>query len=109
MYATNPAQAERRGENPRPTRLARSWSAFLFHRQPVWLLCRNTAGTGAPPARATSTAPWSQRYFDAPLPLGCGATLPSFELAFRVTHANVGAQCGLICHALNASHHVAGC
>jgi homoserine O-acetyltransferase len=48
--------------------------------------------------------------FDAPLPLASGATLPAFELAFE-TYGKLNEQRSnavLICHALNASHHVAG-
>ncbi|HYR01557.1 MAG TPA: homoserine O-acetyltransferase, partial [Casimicrobiaceae bacterium] len=48
--------------------------------------------------------------FDDPLLLACGATLPSFELAYE-TYGTLNAErtnAVLICHALNASHHVAG-
>ncbi len=48
--------------------------------------------------------------FDAPLPLACGASLPSFELAYE-TYGTLSAardNAVLVCHALNASHHVAG-
>ena len=51
-----------------------------------------------------------QARFDAPLPLACGASLPGFELAFE-TYGTLNAERSnavLICHALNASHHVAG-
>ena len=47
---------------------------------------------------------------DTPLPLACGQTLPHYELAYEtygVLNAD-GSNGVLICHALNASHHVAG-
>jgi homoserine O-acetyltransferase len=48
--------------------------------------------------------------FDAPLPLACGASLPAYELAYE-TYGTLNADRSnavLVCHALNASHHVAG-
>jgi homoserine O-acetyltransferase len=48
--------------------------------------------------------------FDTPLPLACGQLLPSYELAYE-TYGTLNAQRSnavLVCHALNASHHVAG-
>jgi homoserine O-acetyltransferase len=48
--------------------------------------------------------------FDAPLKLKGGAQLPSYELAYE-TYGQLNAQKSnavLVCHALNASHHVAG-
>jgi homoserine O-acetyltransferase len=48
--------------------------------------------------------------FDAPLRLRSGATLPSYELAYE-TYGALNAERSnavLVCHALNASHHVAG-
>jgi len=48
--------------------------------------------------------------FDSPLKLACGRTLPSYELAYE-TYGELNARRNnavLICHALNASHHVAG-
>ena len=48
--------------------------------------------------------------FAEPLALASGATLPSFELAYE-TYGTLNAQRSnaiLVCHALNASHHVAG-
>jgi homoserine O-acetyltransferase len=47
---------------------------------------------------------------DTPLPLACGVTLPSYHLAYE-TYGTLSADrtnAVLICHALNASHHVAG-
>jgi len=48
--------------------------------------------------------------FDQPLKLRSGATLPSYELAYE-TYGKLNAarsNAVLVCHALNASHHVAG-
>jgi homoserine O-acetyltransferase len=48
--------------------------------------------------------------FDTPLRLRSGATLPSFEIAYE-TYGELNAarsNAVLVCHALNASHHVAG-
>jgi homoserine O-acetyltransferase len=71
-----------------------------------------TAGSGDPEQMESSVgAVVAQRaHFDVPLPLACGASLPGFELAFE-TYGTLNAQRSnavLICHALNASHHVAG-
>jgi homoserine O-acetyltransferase len=56
-----------------------------------------------------TVAPRHAAFLD-PLPLACGATLPSYELAYE-TYGTLNAgrsNAVLICHALNASHHVAG-
>ncbi len=48
--------------------------------------------------------------FDVPLRLQSGAELPSFELAYE-TYGRLNASRSnavLVCHALNASHHIAG-
>src|SRR5262245_5069167 len=49
-------------------------------------------------------------HFDAPIKLRSGATLPAYDLAYetygRLNAARTNAV--LVCHALNASHHVAG-
>ena len=48
--------------------------------------------------------------FEAPLPLKSGATLPAYELVYE-TYGRLNAarsNAVLVCHALNASHHVAG-
>jgi homoserine O-acetyltransferase len=48
--------------------------------------------------------------FDSPIALRSGASLPAFELAYE-TYGKLNAARSnaiLICHALNASHHVAG-
>jgi homoserine O-acetyltransferase len=49
-------------------------------------------------------------HFDAPLKLRSGATLPAYDLAYE-TYGELNADKSnavLVCHALNASHHVAG-
>ena len=48
--------------------------------------------------------------FDTPLRLRSGATLPAFELAYETYGAlnDTRSNAVLVCHALNASHHVAG-
>ncbi len=49
-------------------------------------------------------------HFETPLPLQSGAVLPAYELAFE-TYGTLNAERSnavLVCHALNASHHVAG-
>ena len=48
--------------------------------------------------------------FEEPLPLSCGRSLDAFDLAYE-TYGSLNADRSnavLICHALNASHHVAG-
>jgi homoserine O-acetyltransferase/O-succinyltransferase len=71
-----------------------------------------TAGPGAPTRTGTSVGAVvaQHAHFESPLLLTCGATLPEFELAFE-TYGELNAarsNAVLICHALNASHHVAG-
>jgi homoserine O-acetyltransferase/O-succinyltransferase len=49
-------------------------------------------------------------HFSQPLLLRSGAALPDYTLAYE-TYGQLNAQCSnavLVCHALNASHHVAG-
>ena len=65
----------------------------------------------APNARR-SVGPVESRtaYFDRPLPLACGQTLDAYELAYE-TYGKLNedrSNAVLVCHALNASHHVAG-
>jgi homoserine O-acetyltransferase len=53
--------------------------------------------------------PQSMR-FDAPLPLQSGASIRGYELAYE-TYGTLNADRSnavVVCHALNASHHVAG-
>ena len=61
-------------------------------------------------ARSVGAVVAQSAHFDAPLTLACGKTLPDYELAFE-TYGTLNADRSnavLICHALNASHHVAG-
>ena len=51
-----------------------------------------------------------QMYFSAPLPLQSGAVLADYSLSYE-TYGSLnaaGSNAVLVCHALNASHHVAG-
>jgi homoserine O-acetyltransferase len=51
-----------------------------------------------------------QAHFDQPIPLRSGAVLPAYDLAYE-TYGTLNAaksNAVLVCHALNASHHVAG-
>ena len=51
-----------------------------------------------------------QMHFEQPLPLRSGALLPAYELHYE-TYGTLNAERSnavLVCHALNASHHVAG-
>jgi homoserine O-acetyltransferase/O-succinyltransferase len=70
------------------------------------------AGPTAPTAagRSVGVAVPRRMRFDEPLPLACGRSLEGYELAYE-TYGTLDAACSnavLICHALNASHHVAG-
>jgi len=49
-------------------------------------------------------------HFATPLPLACGRVLPQYDLAYETygTLDSARANAVLVCHALNASHHVAG-
>ena len=71
-----------------------------------------TASADAPAVVARSVGPVLPQiaHFDAPLPLACGRTLPQYDLAYETygTLDRTRSNAVLICHALNASHHVAG-
>src|SRR5512140_2323705 len=62
--------------------------------------------------RAGSVGPVVEKRatFSTPLRLSCGLELPSYELAYETygTLNPAGTNAVLVCHALNASHHVAG-
>jgi len=63
-----------------------------------------------PDARSLGVVTPQRAIFDDALPLASGASLPGFELVYE-TYGTLDASRGnaiLICHALNASHHVAG-
>jgi homoserine O-acetyltransferase/O-succinyltransferase len=64
----------------------------------------------APPGRSVGAVVARSARFDAPLPLACGRTLAGYELAYETygTLDAEGSNAVLVCHALNASHHVAG-
>jgi len=62
------------------------------------------------PGRSVGAVVARSASFDAPLPLACGRTLAGYELAYE-TYGTLNAERSnavLVCHALNASHHVAG-
>ena len=66
---------------------------------------------GAANGRSVGVVVAQRMRFDAPLPLACGRSLEGYELAYE-TYGTLDAgrsNAVLICHALNASHHVAGC
>jgi homoserine O-acetyltransferase len=73
-----------------------------------------TPGNAAPTAAAATGSvgvviPHIAR-FDAQLALACGRAIAGYELAYE-TYGTLNADCSnavLVCHALNASHHVAG-
>ena len=71
-----------------------------------------TGGNPSPaaPGRSVGAVVARSARFDTPLPLACGRTLDAYELAYE-TYGTLdadGANAVLVCHALNASHHVAG-
>jgi homoserine O-acetyltransferase len=68
------------------------------------------APSGASSGSSVGAVVESRARFDAPLPLACGVALPSYELAYETygTLNSSGSNAVLVCHALNASHHVAG-
>jgi homoserine O-acetyltransferase len=66
-------------------------------------------GLARPEVHTVIVTPQTQR-FTEPLPLKSGAVLPAYELVYE-TYGTLNADRSnavLICHALNASHHVAG-
>ncbi|MEO9135627.1 MAG: homoserine O-acetyltransferase [Casimicrobiaceae bacterium] len=76
------------------------------------LFAATTAGADVPAPTDRSVGPVVSQsaHFGAPLPLACGRTLPQFDLAYETygTLNQTRSNAVLICHALNASHHVAG-
>ena len=62
------------------------------------------------PGRSVGAVVARRARFDTPLPLACGRSLPQYELAYETygTLDAARANAVLVCHALNASHHVAG-
>ncbi len=66
--------------------------------------------SSAGPPGALGPVVAQSRHFDQPLALQSGATLPAYSLAYE-TYGRLDADRSnavLVCHALNASHHVAG-
>ena len=66
--------------------------------------------TDAPQGRSVGVVQSRSAHFDAPLALACGRTLSQYDLAYE-TYGELNAtrsNAVLVCHALNASHHVAG-
>src|SRR5487761_2325468 len=65
---------------------------------------------GAASGRSVGAVVPQRMRFDAPLPLACGRSLDAYDLAYETygTLDAEGSNAVLICHALNASHHVAG-
>ena len=65
--------------------------------------------TASVPGSVGTVTPRTAR-FDHPLPLRCGAVMDAYELVYETYGALDAARSNavLICHALNASHHVAG-
>jgi homoserine O-acetyltransferase len=70
----------------------------------------DTALSEASPAHSVGVARPQIARFETPLPLACGRSLSQYELAYE-TYGELNAERSnavLVCHALNASHHVAG-
>lgn len=68
------------------------------------------AGNAADGGRSVGVVEPRRARFTEPLLLACGRALPEYELAYE-TYGTLNAERSnavLICHALNASHHVAG-
>ena len=66
---------------------------------------------GRQPGRSVGVVVEARARFTEPLPLACGRSLADYELAYE-TYGTLNAERSnavLVCHALNASHHVAGC
>ena len=69
-----------------------------------------TPATAAPPGRPVGVVEPQLAQFSEPLQLACGQWLSRFELAYE-TYGTLNpdkSNAVLVCHALNASHHVAG-
>ena len=73
------------------------------------VIAATAASATADPGSVGVVAPSFIR-FDQPLPLASGQSLPAYELAVETYGVLNAARSNavLICHALNASHHVAG-
>jgi homoserine O-acetyltransferase len=63
-----------------------------------------------PPSKSVGIVSPQKAFFDTPIQLACGVTLPSYELVYE-TYGTLNADKSnaiLICHALSGNHHVAG-
>ena len=69
-----------------------------------------SAASNATTSRSVGAVVAQRAQFDSPLPLACGRSLSQYELAYETygTLDAARANAVLVCHALNASHHVAG-
>jgi homoserine O-acetyltransferase len=69
-----------------------------------------TSASNATTGRGVGAVVAQRATFDTPLPLACGRSLAQYELAYETYGTLDGARANavLVCHALNASHHVAG-
>ncbi len=92
--------------------ISEGFSEFSRRALPIPSFAATTGGTDVPgdPARSAGAVVAHGARFTQPLKLASGATLPEFELAYE-TYGALNpdrSNAVLICHALNASHHVAG-
>src|SRR5688572_2737194 len=95
---------------PARTRLARAGRVFCRHSMPSFSATTGGAQAARPPENSVGAVRALTARFEEPLPLSCGRTLDAFELAYE-TYGTLnadGSNAVLVCHALNASHHVAG-
>ena len=65
---------------------------------------------GSPQPRSVGAVTPQTAHFDAPLQLRCGAVIDSYDLVYETygTLNESRSNAVLVCHALNASHHIAG-
>jgi homoserine O-acetyltransferase len=103
---------KRLGELSATRHAERGWSGFLLAASSMASFSDTTGGApDAPAATGSVGAVVAQRArFDAPLTLSSGRSLSGYELAYE-TYGTLNAarsNAVLVCHALNASHHVAG-
>src|SRR6185436_2171072 len=97
-----------------PTRPRRPLVGFCFSRtRAMPSFAATTGGTDPAPAadgRSVGVVVPALAHFDQPLPLASGRVLASFDLAYETygTLNPARTNAVLVCHALNASHHVAG-
>jgi homoserine O-acetyltransferase/O-succinyltransferase len=98
---------------PEPDAACKRRSGFLPDASPMASFSETTGGTSpatATAGRSIGAVTAQVAHFDAPLALSCGRSLPAYDLAYE-TYGTLDAarsNAVLVCHALNASHHVAG-